>query len=54
MIIAMIGISLMALDDIFTETNSPHIQKDVIKLLSSSNNDKFADAIGIGPSEDSS
>jgi pimeloyl-ACP methyl ester carboxylesterase len=36
-------------DDIFTETNSPHIQKDVIKLLSSSNSAKFADAIGIDP-----
>lgn len=33
-------------DDIFTETNSPHIQKDVIKLLSTSNSEKFADAIG--------
>jgi len=32
--------------DIFSETNSPHIQKDVIKLLSSSANEKFADAIG--------
>ncbi len=34
--------------DIFSETNSPHIQNDVIKLLSSSNNNKFANAIGIG------
>lgn len=34
--------------EIFSETNSPDIQKDVIKLLSSSDNDKFADAIGIG------
>jgi pimeloyl-ACP methyl ester carboxylesterase len=34
-------------DDIFTETNSAHIQKDVIKLLSSSNSDKFANGIGI-------
>jgi pimeloyl-ACP methyl ester carboxylesterase len=33
--------------DIFSETNSPHIQKDVIKLLSYSDSDKFADAIGI-------
>jgi pimeloyl-ACP methyl ester carboxylesterase len=32
---------------IFSETNSPHIQKDVIKLLSFSDNNKFADAIGI-------
>jgi hypothetical protein len=35
-------------ENIFSETNSPDIQKDVIKLLSSSDNDKFADAIGIG------
>jgi pimeloyl-ACP methyl ester carboxylesterase len=41
-------------DDIFTETNSPHIQKDVIKLLSSSNSAKFADAIGIDSSNRSS
>ena len=34
--------------EIFSETDSPDIQKDVIKLLSSSDNDKFADAIGIG------
>ncbi len=33
-------------DNIFSETNSPHIQKDVIRLLSSDSN-KFADAIGI-------
>jgi pimeloyl-ACP methyl ester carboxylesterase len=33
-------------DGILTETNSPHIQKDVIKLLSSSNRDKFANSIG--------
>jgi hypothetical protein len=33
---------------IFSETNSPYIQNDVIKLLSSSDNNKFADAIGIG------
>jgi pimeloyl-ACP methyl ester carboxylesterase len=30
------------------ETKSPHIQEDVTKLLSSSDNNKFADAIGIG------
>ena len=41
-------------DDIFSETNSPHIQKDVIKLLSFSDSDKFADAIGIDPSNGSS
>jgi pimeloyl-ACP methyl ester carboxylesterase len=35
--------------DISSETNSEYIQKDVIKLLSSSDNNKFADAIGIGP-----
>jgi pimeloyl-ACP methyl ester carboxylesterase len=34
-------------DGIFSETNSPHIQKDVIKLLSSSDSAKFANAIGI-------
>jgi hypothetical protein len=34
-------------DGIFSETNSPYIQKDVIKLLSSSDSAKFADAIGI-------
>jgi hypothetical protein len=33
---------------LLSETNSPHIQKDVIKLLSSSDNDKFADYIGKG------
>jgi hypothetical protein len=32
---------------IFSETNSPYIQNDVIKLLSSSDKNKFADAIGI-------
>jgi pimeloyl-ACP methyl ester carboxylesterase len=31
---------------IFSETNSPHIQEDVMKLLSSSDNNKFANAIG--------
>ena len=35
-------------EDIFSETNSPHIHNDVIKLLSSSDNNKFANAIGIG------
>ncbi len=35
-------------EHIFSETNSPHIQNDVIKLLSSSDNNKFANAIGIG------
>jgi pimeloyl-ACP methyl ester carboxylesterase len=35
--------------EIFSETSSPYIQKDVIKLLSSSDNDKFADAIGSYP-----
>jgi hypothetical protein len=34
--------------DVFSETNSPRIQKDVIILLGSSDNNKFADAIGIG------
>jgi hypothetical protein len=33
---------------VLSETNSPHIQKDVIKLLSSSDNNKFADVIGKG------
>jgi pimeloyl-ACP methyl ester carboxylesterase len=33
---------------VFSETNSPPIQKDVIKLLSSSDSNKFADAIGSG------
>jgi len=37
--------------DVFSKTNSPHIQKDVIKLLSSSNRDKFANAIGIHHTE---
>jgi hypothetical protein len=41
-------------DGIFSETNSPHMQKDVIKLLGSSNRDKFADNIGIDSSNDSS
>jgi pimeloyl-ACP methyl ester carboxylesterase len=35
-------------NDVFSETDSPYIQKDVIKLLSSSDNEKFADAIGMG------
>ena len=35
-------------EHIFSETNSPRIQKDVIKLLSPSDNNKFADAIGGG------
>ena len=34
-------------DDISSETNSPHIQKDVIRLLSFSDSNKFADVIGI-------
>jgi hypothetical protein len=34
--------------DIFSETSSKDIQNDVIKLLSSSDDNKFADAIGIG------
>jgi hypothetical protein len=33
---------------VFSEIRSPYIQEDVIKLLSSSDNNKFADAIGIG------
>jgi pimeloyl-ACP methyl ester carboxylesterase len=33
--------------DVFSEINSPYIQKDVIKLLSYCDNDKFANAIGI-------
>jgi pimeloyl-ACP methyl ester carboxylesterase len=33
---------------LLSETNSPYIQKDVITLLSSSNCNKFADAIGKG------
>jgi pimeloyl-ACP methyl ester carboxylesterase len=40
-------------DGVFSETNSPHIQKDVIRLLSSDSN-KFANAIGIDSSDDSS
>jgi pimeloyl-ACP methyl ester carboxylesterase len=34
--------------NVYSETNSPYIQEDVIKLLSSSDDSKFADAIGIG------
>ena len=34
--------------NILSETNSPYIQNDVIKLLSSSDKNKFANAIGIG------
>ena len=41
-------------DGIFSETNSPHIQKDVIRLLSFSDNSNFADAIGIDSSNGSS
>jgi hypothetical protein len=41
-------------DGIFSETNSPHIQKDVIRLLSFSDSNKFADAIGIDSSNSSS
>jgi hypothetical protein len=41
-------------DGIFSETNSPHIQNDVIRLLSFSDNSKFADAIGIDSSNCSS
>ena len=41
-------------DGIFSETNSPHIQKDVIRLLSFSDSNKFADAIGIDSSNGSS
>jgi pimeloyl-ACP methyl ester carboxylesterase len=40
--------------DVFTETSSKDIQKDVIKLLSSYNSNKFADAIGIDSSNGSS
>jgi hypothetical protein len=40
-------------DGIFSETNSPHIQKDVIRLSFSDSN-KFADAIGIDSSNGSS
>jgi hypothetical protein len=36
---------------LLSETNSPHIQKDVIKLLSSSDCNRFADAIGKGKSD---
>jgi hypothetical protein len=39
-------------EGIFSETNSPHIQNDAVKLLSSSDSDKFADAIGILPPND--
>jgi pimeloyl-ACP methyl ester carboxylesterase len=35
-------------NNVYSETNSPYIQNDVIKLLSSSDKNKFADAIGIG------
>ena len=35
--------------EIFSETSSPYIQKDVIKLLSFSDKNKFADAIGSYP-----
>jgi hypothetical protein len=41
-------------DGIFSETNSPHIQKDVIRLLSFSDRNKFADAIGKDSSNGSS
>ena len=34
-------------EEVFSETKSPYIQEDVIKLLNSSDNNKFADAIGI-------
>lgn len=41
--------SLLAPDpNIFSEINSTHIQKDVVILLGSSDESKFADAIGIG------
>ena len=33
-------------NDIFSETNSPYIQNDVIRLLSFSDSNKFAEAIG--------
>jgi triacylglycerol esterase/lipase EstA (alpha/beta hydrolase family) len=33
--------------DVFSETKSPYIQEDIIRLLKSSNNNKFANAIGI-------
>jgi len=32
--------------DVFSETNSPYIQRDVMKLLSSSDNGKFVNVIG--------
>jgi triacylglycerol esterase/lipase EstA (alpha/beta hydrolase family) len=35
-------------ENVFSETNSPHVQRDVIRLLGSSDDNKFADAIGIG------
>jgi hypothetical protein len=34
--------------EVFSETYSPNIQRDVIALLKSSDNNKFANAIGIG------
>jgi hypothetical protein len=34
--------------EVFSETYSPYIQRDVIALLKSSDNNKFANAIGIG------
>lgn len=34
--------------NVFSETYSPNIQRDVIALLKSSDNNKFANAIGIG------
>jgi triacylglycerol esterase/lipase EstA (alpha/beta hydrolase family) len=42
--------SFMIKDDkeVFSETKSPYIQEDVIRLLNSSDNNKFADAIGKG------
>ena len=40
-------------DSIFSDTNSPHIQKDVIRLLSFSDS-KFANAIKADSSNDSS
>jgi pimeloyl-ACP methyl ester carboxylesterase len=33
--------------DVFSETKSPYIQEDIRRLLKSSNNNKFANAIGI-------
>jgi hypothetical protein len=41
-------------EGISSETNSPHIQKDVIRLLSFSDSNKFADAIGRDSSSKSS